>query len=117
MHKLLVTKVNVNTYEEEPFFVIKDVTRDNFDFIYVIEECCQIYKNIHGTRYFFEIMCVDEEEIEKAYSSLPNGEPQHLLAHYIRTHFPSYENLLSKDEDSLDLAKKIIKESKEIKKR
>ena len=118
MKKLLVKKVNVNNYEEEPFFILETVNRDNFDFIYIIEECCQIYKNMYNKHYFFEVRAVDEKEVTKTYSALPEGCSENLLAYYIRTHFSNYSHLLKKDADSLVVAKQIIRENQkqEIKK-
>ena len=117
MKKLLVKKVDVSNYEEEPFFILETVNRDNFDFIYIIEECCEIYKNMYGKHYFFEVKAIDEDKAKEIYPQLPIGEPETLLAHYIRTHFSDYTKLIKKDEDSLNIAKQIIKEYKETKKR
>lgn len=116
MNKLLIKRVNVNNYyEEEPFFILDNVNGENFDFVYIIEECCQLYKDIYGKDYFFEVEAIEEKKAREIYPQLPSGQPENLLSHYIKIHFTNYANLIKNDIDSLNIAKKIIKENKKIK--
>lgn len=116
MKKLLMKKIDLDTYGEEAFFIINDLNADNFDYFYVIDECLNIYNKRKRENCYFDVKALDEEEIEtlkkKSTSEIPEGTPEDLLVLFLSMHFEEYKDEIVKGPKSLELANKIISDFK-----